>query len=942
MKLKMENGKNPACHSINEKNTMEQNSNTNTDINVDIDIDIDSSKRTHSSNSAVNLVSESALSYSNSIRLHICALLIIVLYATYDLSASASTSTSTVPATSGDSTQHRFLNPFLKFNSVQQQHQHYEQNNGRSLFALNDNDNSNNNNDNNDNNNDIDPSNKICRNYLKQFLSGTTDVRDECEGLENAYAASDCQSTEDKTKTNNNLNSVNDNNDSDNGNGDADNNNDDNENDDDNDNDTTPAIDDFFEEFECCQVISHYYSSKCLYHQRYASLSLLGIVSVLILCSLMKTMLHSCKLIPLQWLPEAGGCIIVGAVVSLIFTSIQNHSGNDSGSGTSTTAFDYDSSFNDELFMYILLPPIIFQASLSIHKKQFTKLLYPILMFAIFGTFLSSILIGYIVHYCTLYIPENITKTIPLLDSLLYGSLISSVDPVATLSILGSMGIATDHILYVVVFGESILNDGVAIALFDSLKMHLEKNGSGDGVSNLRSISTSTRNLLAGVDSQLAKESIKYFFKICLGSISIGLLIGVLCTVYFWLLRGKQSPVMEVGSFFCFAFMAYYSSDSIGCSGIVSIMTSGFIMDIYVRGYKLSERDEEYELGRSLSDEAGGAGAMSGEIGDRSVDDVQNELAGGLSTTGPRCCWDNQCTFRSFITDCKIMFSGVGHMSHRAKVHVGFVADVLANLMETSIFAYLGLFLFSNNKWDDIPLALIGILSCVLSRVVMIGVTSFIVNGGIMLNNYLCHYCKKMSWSIGHRFRNNNDDTPMPIELQQQPTLFNNGNSNNDNDNIYIDRNMQLVLLYSGVRGAVSLALAENIPLYDAVTKNGSEFKPALKAMTSSSIAFTVFFFGASTYFTLKKQRERINQPNNENSQGTSVGNSRGRGGIRGFFSGILNREILEDDEALYDLSFQDNTRAGLTTSLLESDEATGNEGRQMPPWMMPSPTGGS
>ena len=55
---------------------------------------------------------------------------------------------------------------------------------------------------------------------------------------------------------------------------------------------------------------------------------------------------------------------------------------------------------------------------------------------------------------------------------MIYGSLVSSIDPVATLSILGSMGVLDTNTLCVIVFGESILNDGVSIAMFDSLVAH--------------------------------------------------------------------------------------------------------------------------------------------------------------------------------------------------------------------------------------------------------------------------------------------------------------------------------------------------------------------------------------------------------------------------------------------------------------------------------------
>lgn len=52
------------------------------------------------------------------------------------------------------------------------------------------------------------------------------------------------------------------------------------------------------------------------------------------------------------------------------------------------------------------------------------------------------------------------------LEALLFGALISAVDPVATLSIMGSAELNCDPLLYSLVFGESVLNDAVAVVLF--------------------------------------------------------------------------------------------------------------------------------------------------------------------------------------------------------------------------------------------------------------------------------------------------------------------------------------------------------------------------------------------------------------------------------------------------------------------------------------------
>jgi len=439
-------------------------------------------------------------------------------------------------------------------------------------------------------------------------------------------------------------------------------------------------------------------------------------------------------------------------------------------------------TFDDELFLFILLPPIIFHAALSIDKSKFKSLLLPITMFAVFGTILSTIITGFIVYGLTSF---GSTTQIPLLDSMIFGALISSVDPVATLSILGSMGVSNTDFLYVIVFGESILNDGVSIAVFESLVLNLDENKE--------------------LDRAIVLKSALYFCRVTSISIAIGLACGILCTIYFWCLRGRQSPVSEVATFFCFALMAYYIGDSLSCSGIVSIMIAGFFMDVYVRGRLLSEADLHRQI-------------------------LQSEESGSVIDGG--AILPPRCVIPSW-SDWKVMFSGVGLISHRAKVHVGFVADVLSNLMETSIFAYLGLFLFSNPKWDDVPLIFTGIISAVTSRMLMIVVISIIVNGSLKIRGRICDCIVE---------RPDHDTRQIPTG--------------------YIDRNMQVILLYSGVRGAVSLALVENIPIHNDATKHGSEFKPALKAMTCSSIIFTVFFFGACTYRTLKRQQDANNSPN--------------------------------------------------------------------------------
>jgi sodium/hydrogen exchanger 8 len=93
-------------------------------------------------------------------------------------------------------------------------------------------------------------------------------------------------------------------------------------------------------------------------------------------------------------------------------------------------------------------------------KGNFFQNIGSILVFAIFGTAISAFVMGSGVY---LFGKINLTYSLNARDSFAFGSLVSAVDPVATLAIFNALEI--DPVLYMLVFGESILNDAVAIVL---------------------------------------------------------------------------------------------------------------------------------------------------------------------------------------------------------------------------------------------------------------------------------------------------------------------------------------------------------------------------------------------------------------------------------------------------------------------------------------------
>lgn len=93
-----------------------------------------------------------------------------------------------------------------------------------------------------------------------------------------------------------------------------------------------------------------------------------------------------------------------------------------------------DIRFNSSLLFFVLLPAIIFESGFSVHRQRFFKNFGAILTFAIIGTLLTSIAVGgFLYVVCAL---KGGYPQLSLLHFLIFGSIISATDPVATLSIV--------------------------------------------------------------------------------------------------------------------------------------------------------------------------------------------------------------------------------------------------------------------------------------------------------------------------------------------------------------------------------------------------------------------------------------------------------------------------------------------------------------------------
>jgi len=216
-------------------------------------------------------------------------------------------------------------------------------------------------------------------------------------------------------------------------------------------------------------------------------------------------------------------------------------------------------TFDDEVFFLFLIPPIILHAGYFLDQKFFFNNIWLILWYALIGTLLSTLLVG-----------TSLWGTSPLfqykytyLDLLLFGALISAVDPVAVLAIFEELHV--NETLNILVFGESVLNDAVSIVLyrlFESLRL-------ADHNDQLEAHAMVV--ILLGI----AK-----FIYVSVGGVAIGLIVGLLCA--FTTKFTNRVQIIEPLIVVIFGFLAYFLAEALLSSGIMSILFCGAIMARYV------------------------------------------------------------------------------------------------------------------------------------------------------------------------------------------------------------------------------------------------------------------------------------------------------------------------------------------------------------------------
>lgn len=254
------------------------------------------------------------------------------------------------------------------------------------------------------------------------------------------------------------------------------------------------------------------------------------------------------------FLPESAATMLVGVVLGGFARLIAND----------LSLF----SFSPEFFFFVLLPPIIFEAGYSLKRKHFFENIGAITLYAMFGTMISTFVVGFLTFYVgKIGLIRDIDRENPM-EALLFGALISAVDPVATLSIMGSPELQCDQLLYSLVFGESVLNDAIAIVLFKTFHGYYDPEKPDFSKSDIPSALLS-------------------FVTVSVLSILVGVGLGLVTSFIYKHTSLSNFPNLETALLFCFCYCCYATAEAVSLSGIMALFFNGIVLSHY-NSYNLS------------------------------------------------------------------------------------------------------------------------------------------------------------------------------------------------------------------------------------------------------------------------------------------------------------------------------------------------------------------
>lgn len=202
-----------------------------------------------------------------------------------------------------------------------------------------------------------------------------------------------------------------------------------------------------------------------------------------------------------------------------------------------------DLQLTPDIILFLILPTLLFEASINIDSKILFRNLAPILLMATIGLLISMTIVGLGISAAT---------PLSLGAALLFGALISATDPVAVIALFKELGVPKR--LSTLVDGESLFNDATAIVVFHIL---LGIVGAGTAFS-----------------SSIAIDGVGQFLVVFFGGLLVGLVIG---GAMLWIIALEQKDHMvQAALTSVLAYLAFIVAEHFfHVSGVMAVVAAG-------------------------------------------------------------------------------------------------------------------------------------------------------------------------------------------------------------------------------------------------------------------------------------------------------------------------------------------------------------------------------